>query len=422
MSVIKSKLGTVQRMPVSLAVMALVVLALSYVVNAMDRQVFPVLVPTIDKTFHFSLPQGGLLATIFTLGIGIAGIPAGYLLDKLTRKSVIVIGILIYSVFTLLTALSTGFGDMLFYRAGSGIGEALQNAALFSAVGAYFYKHRGMALGTLNFAYGIGGFFGPLFGGKMLAAYGWKTPFLVYGIIGLVFVVAILFAISTNLTEHEEVKEVETRSLEHVPDKVWNRNIVIGLITAAVVGVSMYGFLGLYPTFLIKHLGYAPSQASFSLSMFGLGALMGIPAGYLGDIFRQKWVIIISLFCGMIVGYSLFDGVTQPGMQALFSFLEGMFGSGFLFVNTYSLMQRCVRPDKVGRASGIFVTSLYLPSSVAGYLFAALVGSVGWGGAGLVQLTLIPIIGIIAMSFLNEKQILIPVKASKVKSNVSSHM
>lgn len=239
MSFAKSKLGVVNRMPSSLAVMALVVLALSYVVNAMDRQVFPVLVPTIDKTFHFSLTQGGLLSTIFTLGIGVAGIPAGYLLDKLTRKSVILIGILVYSVFTLLTALSTGFGDMLFYRAGSGIGEALQNAALFSAIGAYFYKRRSLALGTLNFAYGLGGFFGPLFGGKLLAASGWKTPFVVYGIIGLIFVVAILFAISTNLTEHEEIKEIHIGSVDHIPDKVWNRNIVIGMITAAVVGISM---------------------------------------------------------------------------------------------------------------------------------------------------------------------------------------
>ncbi|WP_051663139.1 MFS transporter [Alicyclobacillus macrosporangiidus] len=418
----KYKLGTVQRLPVSIAVMALVVLALSYVVNAMDRQVFSVLVPTIDKTFGFSLPQGGLLSTIFTLGIGVAGIPTGYLLDRLTRKSVMLIGIVVYSLFTILTAMSTGFGDMLFYRAGSGIGEAMQNAALFSAVGAYFYKHRAMALGTLNFAYGVGGFFGPLFGGKMLVAYGWKTPFYVYGIIGLIFAIAILFAISTNFTEHEEIQEVHSGNVDHIPEKVWNRNIVIGVITAVVVGLSMYGFLGLYPTFLVKQLGYTTTQASFSLSMFGLGALMGIPAGYLGDIFRQKWVIIISLVCGMIVGYSLFDVVTQPGLQALFSFLEGMFGSGFLFVNTYSLMQRCVRPEQVGRASGIFVTSLYLPSSLAGYLFAALVGTVGWGEAGLIQLTLIPIIGIIAMACLNERQVLVPSTVDRVKAPGLTHM
>jgi len=74
------------------------------------------------------------------------------------------IGIVIYSAFTLLTAVSVGFGDMFVYRALSGVGESMQNAALFSAVGAYFFANRAMALGSLNFAYGLGGFLGPLLG------------------------------------------------------------------------------------------------------------------------------------------------------------------------------------------------------------------------------------------------------------------
>ena len=68
-----------------LALAILVVLAASYVVNAMDRQVFPVLLPNINRDFGFSLAEGGLLSTIFTLGIGIGGIPSGYLLDRFSR-------------------------------------------------------------------------------------------------------------------------------------------------------------------------------------------------------------------------------------------------------------------------------------------------------------------------------------------------
>lgn len=399
------------RLSLNLAILALIVLAASYVINAMDRQVFPVLVPAIDQHFGFSLKQGGLLATIFTLGIGIAGIPSGYLLDRFTRKSVMVIGILTFSVFTLLTAVSLGFADMLLYRAGSGIGEAFQNAALFSAVGAYFYKRRALALGVLNFAYGTGGFLGPLFGAKMLVSSGWQTPFLVYGLVGLLFAVGIIFAISTKFTDQDEIKsDTSGAFFANVPVMVWNRNIKLLVINCIAVGVSSYGYLGLYPTFLIKHLGYTPVAAGFSISMFGLGALMGIPAGYLGDQLRQKWIIIVSLACTMIIGYFLFNVVKQPGLQALFSFLEGTFASGFLFTNTYSLMQRCVRPELVGRASGIFITSWYLPSALAGFLFASLVGSLGWGQAAVIQLTFVPVIGIIAMLFVKEDLIFTPYK------------
>lgn len=409
-----------ERLPVGLAVLALIVLALSYVINAMDRQVFPVLVTTIDHNFHFTLSEGGLLATVFTLGIGITGIPGGYLLDKLSRKSVLVIGITVFSVFTLLTAASVGFGDMLFYRAGSGVGEALQNAALFSAVGAYFYKNRAMALGVLNFAYGTGGFLGPLYGSKLLVHYGWQSPFLVYGILGLVFALIVGVGISKKFTDQaEKLHEISSYAPSNFPSIVWNRNIILLAINCVAVGVASYGYLGLYPTFLIKHLGYTPVAAGFSISMFGLGALTGIPAGFLGDRFRQKWIIIGSLVATMIVGYVLFNVVKTPGSQALFSFLEGTFASGFLFTNTYSLMQRCVRPEFIGRASGIFITFWYLPSALAGYLFASLVNSYGWGNAAVLQLSLVPILGIAAMLLVKETQILSP-KANKAAAEAAN--
>jgi MFS family permease len=398
---------TYDRTTLSVAVVMLVLVAASYVINAMDRQVFSVVLPPIREDFSFSLAQGGFLSTIFTLGIGLAGVPSGYLLDRYPRKVVMLIGIAIYSVFTILTALALGFLDMSLYRAITGIGESMQNAALFSAVGAYFYSRRAMALGTLNFAYGLGSFFGPLFGGVMLQSTGsWKLPFYVYGVLGLVFIGIIGFFVTRRFTEQEEPPSVTAASVdERMPEQLLNRNLIIGIITAAIVGTSMYGYLGLYPSFLQEELGFTPTQAGFALSMFGLGALMGIPAGYLGDRFPQRWVIIGALVGAIVTGYVLFNLITTPLQHNVLSFLEGMFASGFLFVNVYSLMQRSVKTTIIGRASGAFITSLYVPSALAGYLFAFLVGRFDWGGAAIVQLVLIPLIGIVAMLFLDPSRI-----------------
>ena len=398
---------TYERTTLSVAVVMLVLVAASYVINAMDRQVFSVVLPPIREDFSFSLAQGGFLSTIFTLGIGLAGVPSGYLLDRYPRKVVMLIGIAIFSVFTILTALALGFLDMSIYRAITGIGESMQNAALFSAVGAYFYSRRAMALGTLNFAYGLGSFFGPLFGGVMLQSTGsWKLPFYVYGVLGLVFIGIIGFFVTRRFTEQEEPPSVTAASVdERMPERLLNRNLIIGIITAAIVGTSMYGYLGLYPSFLQEELGFTPTQAGFALSMFGLGALMGIPAGYLGDRFPQRWVIIGALVGAIVTGYVLFNLITTPLQHNVLSFLEGMFASGFLFVNVYSLMQRSVKTTIIGRASGAFITSLYVPSALAGYLFAFLVGRFDWGGAAIVQLVLIPLIGIVAMLFLDPSRI-----------------
>ena len=56
--------------------------AATYVVNAADRMIFPVLLRPITDEYGLSLGQGGFLATIYLLGLGIGGIGTGYLLDR----------------------------------------------------------------------------------------------------------------------------------------------------------------------------------------------------------------------------------------------------------------------------------------------------------------------------------------------------
>src|SRR5450631_3385219 len=72
-------------------------LLLSYVLMAADRYLFPVLAADIRKAFGFSLSNTGLLSTIFTLGLAMAGLPTGLLLTRYPRKTVLLIGILIFS-------------------------------------------------------------------------------------------------------------------------------------------------------------------------------------------------------------------------------------------------------------------------------------------------------------------------------------
>ncbi|WP_158228374.1 MFS transporter [Pseudonocardia sp. MH-G8] len=392
------------RLTRAVAITTLVVLGLSYVLNAMDRQVFPVLLPAIRDDLGFTLGQGGLLATIFTLGIGVAGLPTGYLLDRISRRAVMVVGILIFSAFTALTALAVGYADMFVYRALSGVGEAMQNAALFSAVGAYFFASRALALGSLNFAYGVGSFLGPLLGAHLATTFGdWRVPFYVYGGAGFVVVLVIGTLVSKRFTEQVEnpASHRGPASLDHVPAQLYNRNLLLLAVVAVVVGVAMYGYIGLYPTFLQEELGFTQGDAGLAASMFGIGALVGLPAGWLGDRFNQRTIMIVALLVGSVVGYLLFNGPTTLGPQVALSFAEGAVASGFLFVNIYSSMQRAVRPTMVGRASGLYVASFYIPAAVAGYLFSALVDGTGWGGAALWQLTVLPLVGVAVLLFVD---------------------
>jgi hypothetical protein len=72
-----SIMQSLPRLSTPIALISLFLICATYCVNAMDRIVFPVLLPAVAKDYSFSLTDGGLLATIFTLGLGVAGIPGG---------------------------------------------------------------------------------------------------------------------------------------------------------------------------------------------------------------------------------------------------------------------------------------------------------------------------------------------------------
>src|SRR5580692_4462160 len=131
----------------AIAIAAIAVLIISYGVNAMDRTLFPLMLTDVRREYGFNLSQGGLMSTIFTLGMALAGIPTGYLMSRFSRKTVIQVGILIYSLATVITVTAIGFADMLVYRAITGIGEAMQLTALLAVFSSYFSRHRAAGVG-----------------------------------------------------------------------------------------------------------------------------------------------------------------------------------------------------------------------------------------------------------------------------------
>jgi MFS family permease len=393
-----------------LSIIFLVLLCLSYSINAADRQIFPTLLPAIRETFGYDLKTAGLLSTIFTLGLAVAGFPAGYLVDHTSRKAIIVIAMVIYSLFTLATIYAYGFWDMVFYRAMTGVGEGMQMAALFAAIGAFFHRKRSFFIGWLIVAYGVGAFIGPRVGATLSqAADSWRSPFVWFTFAGLAVAAIVLVFVPRSFTESrgpQTAEAVDQAAVAHVPENLWNRNVIMGLVGCVILGYSLYGFIGLYTTYLKDVLHFSQADAAAAFSFFGLGGFLSFVGGWFGDRFEQRWVTAIAFGVLAAVGYAMYHLATSVSWQSFLSFMTGALGSGFVFVNLLSLLQRSVRPHMVGRASGIFLTSLFAAGSTAGYLMGALVVEFGWSRAALIELTLLPVIGIIAMVLVDSKQLM----------------
>jgi MFS transporter, DHA1 family, inner membrane transport protein len=363
------------------------VLLASYAINAMDRQLFPLVAPEVRSEYGFSLAAVGLLSTVFTLGMALAGAPTGFLLARFSRKAVLQAGIALFSAGTALTVLSRGFADMLLYRAVTGIGEAMQLTVLLAIAANVFAGHRAAALGAVNCAFAVGAIVSPLLAGGLLSAYGsWHVPMLVFGALGFVAMAVIAVSVDPSMTERES--STTTHADNGGAATLGNRNTVLLTVMSLLGGVVIYGFLGMYPTFLREGLNYSPTAAGSVMGLYGLGALASVAGGWVGDRSSPRVVLTVTFLIAAILGYLLFNGSTSYAWQATLAFAWGVVVSGVMYVNLAGYHVKAVRRSLAARASGLFVTSLYLSAAGAGYLMGWIANRAGWPDAGAIQISL----------------------------------
>jgi DHA1 family inner membrane transport protein len=370
------------------------VLLASYTLMAADRYLFPVLAADVRKAFGFTLEQTGLLATIFTLGLGIGGLPTGFLLARFSRKMVLLTGIVIFSTATVLTTVVPGFWTMLVCLAAQGIGMSMLATCMFALAASYFSGHRSAAIGSVNFCYGIGGFLGPYLAGKLRQNYNsWHAPMVWFGLFGFVMVALIAAAVRPWFSETRRAAEVKADSGGAA--SLANRNTVILSILSLIHGLSMYGFLGLYPTFLREVLHYSPVNAGKVIGFFGVGALASIPCGWIGDRYSPKLVLSGSLICSVVLGYLFFQETPSMLTREILTCIYGVTGSAILYVNLAGYHVKALRRSHSSSGSGMFVTSLYAGAAFGGLLLGKLAHWGGWLRASKIEMSLFCLLGAI---------------------------
>ena len=368
------------------------VLLVAYSLMAADRYLFPFLSSDVRKEFGFSVPTIGLLSTIFTLGLGIGGLPTGYLLSRFSRKTVLLLGIAIFSGATMLTTVASGFWTMLVCLAATGIGMAMLATSMFALAASYFIKYRAAAIGSVNFCYGLGGFYAPILASAFLVAYKtWRAPMLAFGIFGFATIVLILLFVRSWFTETH--RTAQARKDAGGAPSLLNRNSIILTVLSLIHGLSMYGYLGLYPLYLREGLHFAPSVAAGVVKFFGVGALASILCGWLGDRLSPRVVLSGAFVCSAGLGYLFFHGSGSVVAASIMTCAYGVVASSILYVNLAGYHVKAVRGSLASRASGMFVTSLYAAAAFAGLMMGWIEANHGWPVAGMIQMSLLSLVG-----------------------------
>ncbi len=298
------------------------ILIATAVLSYTDRQVLSLLVDPIRGDMGISDTQISLLlGTAFAVIYGIAGIPLGYLADRISRRNLIFTGVSVWSLGTIACGFSHSFGEIFASRIVVGLGEAALSPAAISLISDYFPpSRRGTAVGFFLSGIAMGSGAAILIGGGVLhvielgalaatplAAYApWRMVLLVIGGPGLLWALAILLI-------REPVRQgAEDASISGAVDggawraTPWVRVVPIYVVLAAASFVD--NAVGAWaPTLLIREFARDPAQVGVELGLlltvgFGGGVLIG---GALADRAgaRGGWPrkLRVCLYSGLLI-------------------------------------------------------------------------------------------------------------------------
>jgi MFS family permease len=324
----------------------LLLLALN-LLNYIDRYILPGAQPLVQREFHSTDQQMGALTTAFFLTYMIVAPLSGWLGDWFRRKPLIITGAIIWSLATLGSAFAHTYWSLYASRALVGVGEA--TFGIFGpAVLADFYpdRERNKILSIFYVAIPVGAALGYLAGGELGSLWGWRGPFLLCAIPGLL--VAVLYGVwghepERGATESAHVPQTRINSWKALVDFVIERlglfknmafltsTLGMAQITFALGGISAW-----MPTFLHRANGLSVANASLVVS--AITVIDGIGGTIVGGWIAHRWqrtdhraCYFLSFWSAALTlpfGVLVFFGPHAATIPAL------VFAEFFIFLNT----------------------------------------------------------------------------------------
>jgi MFS family permease len=325
-----------RRLRLSPAVATLVLLIGLNLLNYIDRYILPGELSLIQSDFHSTDQQMGALTTALFLFYMLAAPLTGWLGDRFPRKPLILAGAILWSLATLATVWVHGYWTFYIRQAFVGIGEV--TFGIFApTVLADFYpeRDRNRILSIFYVAIPVGAALGYLAGGQIGPHWGWRAPFFVCAIPGLI--IAALY----GWLGREPVRGAS----DHIASSS-NRSTFLGLfrnpafLTAtfglAMLTFAMGGISAWVPEFLRRSAGLSIGSASQVVGV--ITVIDGIAGTLIGGWIAQLWLrtnhralyllsfwsVALTLPCGALA----FFGPAAWAVPALFA------AEFFLFLNT----------------------------------------------------------------------------------------
>jgi MFS family permease len=345
-----------------------VLLGAAVFLNYVDRGAVGIAAPLMTSELQLSGTEFGLIVSAFFWVYAPVQFGVGWLVDHYSVYRLMAAGLLLWATATLAMGFAAGFASLLLLRVLLGIGETIA----FPGASKIITRHvpperRGMANAALAIGLALGPAAGTLAGGLILASFGWRAVFIVFGLL------TSLWLIPWHLTTRGQQAGPTVRE-PTVPLRILLAKWPLWSMSIAHIASNyvFYFLLAWLPLYLVKSrgldlgtmtvlatLGYAV-QAAAALA-FGSFSDWWTARGYSEDRVRRAMMFFGQVLAAMaVLGLAYTTSTVQIGALLC---LAGV-ATGALSLNTYAVAQMFAGPraagswvgaqNAIGNLSGIF--------------------------------------------------------------------
>ena len=358
------------------------------VIQYIDRVAISQAAPLISADLGLTPAQMGWVFSAFTLAYALFEIPGGYLGDRIGPRRVLLRIVLWWSFFTAATGWVWNWGSLVVTRFLFGAGEAGCFPNLTKAFNRWLpATERARAQGIMWMSARWGGAAAPLLVFGCLQFLNWRTTFLVFGGLGVVWAIVFQWWYRDDPREHRSVNTAEQVLLPIEPGGgevvvPWGRLArsltVWGLCGQyAALSYAWYFFITWFPTYLLKARGFDLKQSALlagtPLLLGGFGALA---SGWIMPYLSRRLGSVRWARCGLGAGAL----VAAAGLLVLSTFITNAYGA-VLVIALVSFCNDLTIPnawtscmDVGGRFVGTLGGTMNMMGNLGGFLSPIIIG------------------------------------------------
>ena len=281
-----------------------------YMITYMDRTVISSAAPVIQKEFGFSLITMGWILSSFRWGYTFFQLPGAWLGDKIGPRRALTLIVGWWSAFTCFTSLAWSTASMVVIRFLFGVGEAGAFPIATRSLSRWMLPaERGFAQGVTHAGSRLGAAFTPPLVVLLMTAYGWRVPFYVLGVVGLIWAAGWFYYYRDMPEEHRGVNQAElelmhksiggpqSRAGTKVP---WRSILSCPTIwwLSVMYFCYQYGlavYLDWFPTYLKTYRGFSLKEMGFYASLPLLaGTFADLAGGWISDALLRHGASIVT--------------------------------------------------------------------------------------------------------------------------------